>query len=172
MVNPVKQGQPDHYLFVIDTNIYTGNFEREMCAYITGQIGECDVGEENAELAKQEIPELVAQLEDLVELVTDEHGCARPVSIFPNPRYGNDGDGNHTLLTDDNREQFSWPAYYSVAIFFHSIPDSGLLDIMKERARNIATRGVGLKGYEQKVEIEGFRLLEQHTLYKEINLQL
>src|SRR3989338_2363944 len=170
MINPVKQGQPDHYLFVIDTNIYAGNFEREMCAYITGQIGECGVGKDNAEIAKKEISDVVAQLEDLVELAPDEHGCARPVSIFPNPRYGNDGHGNHALLTDKNREQFPWPAYYSVAIFFHSIPDSGLLNIMKERARKIASRRVGLKGFEEKIGIEGFRLLEQHTKYKESNL--
>jgi len=168
MVNPVKREQPDRYLFVVDTDSYAGNFEREMCAYITGQTGECGVGEENTELAKQEIPDVVAQLEDLVEWVLDEHGCARPVAIFPNPRYGNDGNGNHALLSDENKEQFPWPAYNSVAIFFHSIPDSGLLDVMKERARDIATRGVGL--YEQTVGIEGFRFLEQHTKYKELNL--
>ena len=168
MVNPIKQGQPEHYLFVIDTDTYAGNFEREMCAYVTGQIGECEVGKENAEIAKQEIPEVVAKLEDLVELVPDEHGCARPVSIFPNPRYGNDGHGDHSLLTDENKAKFQWPAYYSVAIYFHSIPDSVLLDIMKERARDIATRGVGLKGFEEKVGIEGFRLLEQHTTYNEV----
>ena len=63
MVNPKMQGQPDHYLFVIDTDIYAGNFERQMCAYITGQIGECEVGKENAELARQEIPNEVARLE-------------------------------------------------------------------------------------------------------------
>ena len=28
------------YLFVIDTDSYAGNFEREMCAYLTNQIGE------------------------------------------------------------------------------------------------------------------------------------
>ena len=24
------------YIFIIDTNMYAGNFEREMCAYLTG----------------------------------------------------------------------------------------------------------------------------------------
>src|SRR3989338_8211600 len=140
MVNPKMQGQPDHYLFVIDTDAYAGNFERQMCAYITGQIEECEVEEENAKIAKQEIPAVIAKLEDLIELVPDEHGYAKPFSIFPNPRYGNDGHGNHALLSDKNRDQFPWPAYYSVAIFFHSIPDSGLLNIMKERATNIAIK--------------------------------
>ena len=145
MVEPVKRGKPDHFLFVIDTDSYTGNFERELCAYVTGQIGECEVGKEQAQIAQREIPDVVAQLEDLIDQVPDEHGCHRPVSIFPNPRYGNDGQGNYSLLTPENQDRFHWPAYYSVAIYFHSIPDSGLLNIMKERAKIVATAGVGLK---------------------------
>ena len=162
----------DLYLFIIDTDTYAGDFERAMCAYVTGQIGDCGVGEENAELAKQEIPEVIAQLENLIEQVPDEHGCRRPVSIFPNPRYGNDGHGNYALLTDENREQFRWPAYYSVAIFFHSIPNSELLDVMKERTRNITQKGVGLKGYEQIVGIEGFEFLVQRTTYEAIDVKI
>ena len=34
------------YTIIIDTDEYSGNFEREMCAYCTGQVGECEVGEE------------------------------------------------------------------------------------------------------------------------------
>ncbi|MBU1976527.1 MAG: hypothetical protein KKA62_01075 [Nanoarchaeota archaeon] len=170
MENPVKQGQPDHYLFVIDTDTYAGNFERQMCAYVTGQIGECEVGKEQARLAKQEIPEVVAQLEELIKSVPDEHGCHRPVSIFPNPRYGNDGQGNQALLTAENREQFPGPAYNSVAIYFNSIPDSRLLDVMKERAKEIAAREIGLKKYELTIMIEGFRFLEQYTTYTKLNL--
>ena len=34
----------DSIAFVIDTKQYAGNFEREMCAHITGHIGECEVG--------------------------------------------------------------------------------------------------------------------------------
>ena len=162
--------QPENYLFVIDTDTYAGNFERQMCAYVTGQIGECEVGKEQAELAKQEIPDVVAQLEELTEHVPDEHGCHRPVSIHPNPRYGNDGHGKHALLTDENRKQFPYPAYNSVAIYFHSMPDSKTMEIMKQRARNIGTRGVGTEGFEHTVEVEGFRLLEKRTTYKELEI--
>jgi len=172
MADPDKLDRLDYYLFIIDIDTYAGNFERELCAYITGQIGECGVGKEQAKLASQEILDIVAQLEDLVERVPDEHGCHRPVSIFPNPRYGNDGNGNHALLTNENREQFPWPAYNSAAIYFHSIPNPKLLAVMKERAKYAALKGAGLKGFEEKVTIEGFRLLEQHTTYKEINLRL
>jgi hypothetical protein len=170
MVNPIKQESPDYYLFIIDTNKYAGNFEREMCAYITGQIGECEVGDEQAELAKKEIPEEVAQLEELVESIPDEHGCARPVAIFPNPRYGNNGYGGQKLLNDKNQEQFPFPAYNSIAIYFNSIPNSKLLDIMKKRAKEIGAKGIGTKKFEEQIEIEGFRLLEKRTTYKGLNL--
>ena len=170
MAETIKRGEPGHYLFVIDTDTYAGNFERELCAYMTGQIGECEAGKEQAQIAEKEIPLVVAQLEDLVEQVPDEHGCYRPVSIFPNPRYGNDGYGNHALLTDKNRDGFPWPAYYSVAIYFNSIPDNRLLSVMKTRAETIASAGIGLRGFEQTVRIEGFRFLEQHTTSRELDV--
>ena len=213
MADPDKLDRPDYYLFIIDTDTYAGDFERELCAYITGQIGECEVGKENAELARQEIPNEVARLEELIESVPDEHGCHRPVSIFPTPGWFNHGMGGHFRdgqedealihykqevekyqkevpgkyaehLRDGIRaecqrkideanaltEVQKHPAFMSVAIYFHTIPDRDLIDVMKQRVRDIATRGVGLKGYEQTVGIEGFRFLEQHTTYKELNL--
>lgn len=91
MVKLVKQGVPGHYLFVIDTDAYAGSFERQMCAYVTGQIGECGIGKEQAQIAQKEIPHVVAQLEDLVDQVPDDYGCHRPVSIFPTPRWFNHG---------------------------------------------------------------------------------
>lgn len=151
----------DYYLLVIDTNRYAGNFEREMCAYITGQIGDCAVGKKQAERAKQEIPQIISTLEDLIEQVPDDHGCRRPVSIFPNPRYGNDGHGKHAVLTAENKDKFSWPAYYSVAIYFHTLPQTEVLKILEERALKFAQQ-------EEHITIEGFRLLEKHTVYKEI----
>lgn len=213
MIPVTEQEQPDLYLFVIDTNRYAGNFEREMCAYVTGQIGECGVGKENAELAKQEIPDVVAKLEELIEMVPDEHGCARPVSIFPTQGWFNHGRGGHFRdgqeeealvhykqeteryykkapesyvehLREKKREESQqkideanaltavqkYHAYMSVAIYFHTVPDKDLIEVMKQRARDIATRGVGLKGHEQTVRIEGFRFLEKWTHYKELHL--
>ena len=94
-IEPIKRGEPDHYLFVIDTDAYAGGFERQMCAYVTGQIGECEVGKEQAQVAQREIPHVVAQLEDLIDQVPDEHGCHRPVSIFPTPGWFNHGMGGY-----------------------------------------------------------------------------
>ncbi len=158
MVIPTKRGQPEHYLFVIDTNQYAGSFERPMCAYMTGIIGECEVGNKEAEQAKKEIPTEIAVLEQLVEQVPDEHGCHRPVTILPNPRYGNDGKGKHQQLTDDNKNKFQWPAYYSVAIYFHTQPSLNEIKLLKERAQKFAVK--------EGITIEGFRFLEEYKTYR------
>ncbi len=211
IIDPVERGKPDHYLFVIDTDTYAGGFERQMCAYLTGQVGECGVGKENTKLAEQEIPEAVSRLEEMIKQIPDEHGCNRPVSIFPTLGWFNHGAGGHfrdgqeeEALVDYKKkikENFEkahesyikehhekvraesqqkideanaltkvkkFPAYMSVAIYFYEIPDKGLIDLMKQRAKDISTKGVGLKGYEDKVNVTGFRLLEQRTVYKEV----
>lgn len=77
---------------IIDTNQYAGNFEREMCAFVTGQYGGCGVGEGIAELARGEIQH-VAWWDRHVEMVEDLHGCAQPVAICPTPGWFNDGFG-------------------------------------------------------------------------------
>jgi hypothetical protein len=83
------------YIFVVDTEQYAGNFERAMCAYITGQVGQCTVGEECATTFEEEV-DLDENLFDLmVEQVPDEHGCHRPCSIYPTPGWFNNGLGQH-----------------------------------------------------------------------------
>ena len=42
-------------MLIIDTEQYSGNFEREMCAHITGQVGECNVGYDVAEEYSEKI---------------------------------------------------------------------------------------------------------------------
>ena len=78
-----------YFILCIDTNSYAGNFGREMCAYATGTVGDCEVGdrEATAYLDKYEEP-----LETLP--MPDEHGCYRPVAIQPTPGYVNDGVGH------------------------------------------------------------------------------
>lgn len=60
---------------IIKTDSYAGNFERELCAWLTGTIGECGVGKELVE------PDIEAMFENLMYQVTDDHGYYRPVSI-------------------------------------------------------------------------------------------
>jgi len=82
--------------FVIDTNMYAGNFEREMCAYMTGQLGECGVGEEEAAAFEEEFDEdLRERMDDLIGSECDDRGCTRPVKIYPSPNWFNHGHGGH-----------------------------------------------------------------------------
>ena len=63
------------YKVIIQTNKYAGNFEREMCAFITGHIGECEVGKKfmnNITESEQKI---------LGDIMHKGEGCLRPVDI-------------------------------------------------------------------------------------------
>jgi len=87
--------------FVIDTDSYAGGFERPLCAVITGQFGECGVGQEEAE-AFVSPPDI--NFEDLILQVPDEdNGCRRPVVIYPTPGYFNNGMGGHFKDGEDDK---------------------------------------------------------------------
>ena len=89
---------------VIDTDTYAGDFERELCAWTTGQVGECGVGEEYAF-------EYIAAKFTNVTSVADDNGCFRPASIFE------DSEG----------------VYNSVIIFFSTAPTQEQIDMIKHR---------------------------------------
>jgi len=98
------------YILVIDTDSYAGNFEREMTAYCTGEVGECGVGEEEAEIFQEETGEnFSAKIESRPD---EEDGCQRPCEIWKN------GAG----------------PYNSVAIFFSRKPSKKDVLFIKSRA--------------------------------------
>lgn len=147
------------YIFVIDTNKYSGNFERQMCAYCTGFYGECEVGKEYAKMFDKDF-----NIEDEyegdnifyenIEYKSDD-GCSRPCIVFNNPKYGNDGDGNHVLLTETNKDDYLYSAYNSVGILFFEKPTEKQIEIMKERALKFVDI------FDKTVKIEGFRLMKE-----------
>lgn len=83
---------------IVDTNKYSGNFEREMCAFATAQLGECEVGVEEID---ENHPYASWWEEHVVQV---EDGCWRPVAISPTPGFINDGMGGHYKDTPENRE--------------------------------------------------------------------
>jgi hypothetical protein len=87
------------FAFVIDTETYSGTFERELCAYATGTIGECEVGMEEARQFNESglDPNM---FREAVLQVPDEHCCQRPVSIRPTPGWFNNGMGGHFRYAD------------------------------------------------------------------------
>ena len=98
---------PSQWVFVIDTDAYAGNFEREMVAYCTGEVGDCGVGKESAELYRNQLglEEYEGSFADngtgpCVMRRADDHGCDRPAACWPNPNWVNDGVGNHYRVAD------------------------------------------------------------------------
>lgn len=83
---------PEHKAIIIDTEQYAGNFEREMCAYVTGQYGDCGVGRNIADSISDEIRHLAWWTDHIVQRA-DEHGTERPASISQTPGWFNNGMG-------------------------------------------------------------------------------
>ena len=86
--------------FVIDTDSYAGNFEREMCAYLTGVVGDCDVGKEFAGLYSKDTGEEEYRFLEYLGRRYDDHGCARPCSIYPTAGWVSVGH-DHAVLEKD-----------------------------------------------------------------------
>lgn len=63
------------FAIVIKTDTYAGNFEREMCAHLTGAVGDCEVGEEYVDDSIQKLFEVIIGNE------ADDNGCYRPVAL-------------------------------------------------------------------------------------------
>jgi hypothetical protein len=168
------------YVFCIDTDSYAGNFERPLAAACTGQIGDCEVGQDRAEKFEYLYPKEYQEFRMIIDPQSDEHGCARPVSIYPSPGFWNDGLGNeypdaewgqpHTIeayrkaivehKADHLDPQTAMPgrhaAYQSVAIFFHERPTDTQLAFMVDRAREFVP-----DRFEGSFKITGFRLVEE-----------
>ena len=132
----------DCIAFVIDTEQYAGNFEREMCAHLTGRIGDCEVGEELVD------PVLKEMFYNVVDM-PDDHACYRPTTCFP--------------LKDK-------PDNNAVAIFFdkNDPPTEEQITLMKERANEFQevfrTKGrMAEFNKDALITITGFRLIEFST---------
>jgi len=99
----------DCYGVIIDTDKYAGNFEREMCAYCTGRVGECGVG---AKYVDED--EDYSIFKETVIDVPCNHGCYRPVSIYSS--LDNKGSNN------------------SLCIFFESEPNKEHIEFISRKA--------------------------------------
>lgn len=176
------------FIFVVDTEQYSGNFERDLCGYITGTVGDCEVGDDMAAIFKEETG-YVDESPFHVAQVPDEHGCCRPCKIWPTPGWFNNGMGGHyqegqdqenQALEDRNKRyqeeaeknpKAGWnercqnpltkhPAYLSVAIFFMEKPSDDLIEMMIDRAKEFASK-LPTKFFKGPFTITGFRLLHK-----------
>lgn len=148
------------YVIIIDTDQYSGNFEREMCAYLTGQYGECGVGDDISESERDNIKNIDWWDENIIERY-DEHGCSRPVEIYPTPGLTNNGMGQNSVVTESN--PYKYPAYQSVGIFVQELPSQEIIEELKERVLNFSNFNKNRRSYNKDdIAITGIRILTEN----------
>ena len=137
----------DYWGLIIRTNKYAGNFERDLCAHCTGQIGECGVGGDYVTDKNSDF------FEDQIISISDEDGCSRPCSIW-------------------NLESES--DYTSVIIYFENKPTQEAIDIIRERCGTFLDAVRERDEYNFKnlegFEILWFKLLKSETIEEELDV--
>lgn len=130
----------DKWSFVVDTDSYAGNFDRELCAHVIGATPE---------------------LSDLRLVDPGDDGFHRaPCDLAPTPGWSNDGYGHAYRVS--RKHGFEHPAYNSVAIFLGRRPTDQELAQMLARARAFPNL---LKTYSWRCHpmILGCRLIRETT---------
>lgn len=158
----------EQWAIVIDTDSYSGNFEREMGAYITGT--ETIRGERFVEDIRKHYgfnPKVRGSYWDddernpfanLFENWPGEHGDEL-AHIWPTPGWGNNGKGEHvqlSTLTAAKAKKCRWPAYQSVIIRCCQRPTQKQIQVLKEWAFKFSERSKAPKP-EWKAEDQGTR---------------
>ena len=174
-------------ILVVDTDQYAGNFERQMVAYMTGRLGDCAVGEKEAEAFALEFPD--RDFESLVCSVPDEYGCWRPASIYESPYYWNDGlggswengrDFDDPEIMESYKKEWdlafpseamrfgTFPSYCSVACFLHEIPTVEEVDFLTRRAKEFASSFKKYDGAPYNITVRSVRIIKTKLLREEL----
>ena len=151
-------------IFVVDTNQYAGNFERELVAYMTGRLGDCNVGSEEALEFYQDMGlwgdksppvecwEDLRNPFDFIIPEADDHGCFRPATICPSP-------GPKPQL------------YNSVACFMSRCPNSEETKLLAERAYQFAEKTKRNPLLVEPIAILGFRIVNKTVVYQAVGFK-
>ena len=119
------------FIFVIRTNSYTGNFEREITGYSTG-VDDGTHGDEEAAVFYNEVDrEIGESLASKVYFASGDSSYERCCSIW----------------------SYQGFEYNDVAIFFHEIPTAEELNLISSRAKKY--------GAEHNIEIVGFAIISR-----------
>lgn len=81
-------------VLIIDTDNYSGNFERELCLFLTGQVGDADVGQG---FLTQPSPITYKNWwdENIVQVNDDDDNILTPVKMWETPGWFNNGMGKN-----------------------------------------------------------------------------
>ncbi len=129
----------DCFVFVIKTDCYAGNFERQMCGYLTGVVGDCGVGGQQQGEFDRVYPNR-RDFEEIIGSFPDDHGCHRPATIW--------GDESE-----------------DVGILFDEKPSPTQLDLMMDRAMEFAKMTDPCDGIKKHITIQGFTLYRYEVVH-------
>jgi hypothetical protein len=132
---------------IVNLNQYTGNYEREFCAFVTGATGQCGVGDDMAKLYVEDHPKgtRFCAMSDRTSGQPDDNGCWRPVSIC--------------------HDDVDAEPYDSLIIFFDTLPEPDELEVITARAKQFCEDRPDWKSYmgpvseAPKLVLKGIRLI-------------
>lgn len=154
-------------LVVIDTQTYAGNFERELCAWVTGMLGPSSVGEHYAKKAQAQM-EYQEWWEENIAWQEKELGTEvdYPATIWVTP-----GINNYGKLVKQGENPHPL-AYFSVAIFVEEFPPEAVLEEMIARVKDFCHNPyalceresiraeMGIQKMKHSLQFTGVRFLE------------
>ena len=143
----------DYYVFIIDTDSYSGNFERAMCGYLTGIQNESTSRTDKYVEAYKKEMNIAEPYEHNEHIIFMPGGYGEsPVEAFPTPGVFREHNGD------------KYPAYQSVGIFMDRKPTDEEIKILKERANKFQL----LDDSDETIKVLGFRLIQRITTEVEI----
>lgn len=167
----MSEQNTEEWWVIVDTDSYSGNFEREMASYITGYPqtrGEKLVKDIQSHYGFN--PKVYgSEWEDhpqnpwagLLEYSDGEYG-PELAHICPTPGYGNDGHGGSKKLTGGPEDKYyPYPSYQSVHMLYTERLSNEQLGLLKEWAEKF----VALKTRSGPSEILGVRLVKRTASY-------
>ena len=132
------------YLIIVRTDSYAGNFERELCAHLTGIVGDCEVGDDYVDENIESI------FEGNIKTPPDDNGTRRPVSL---------GGCSKTKEFNSN----------DAVIWFDSIPTEEQQAIIKEQAETFNEVHVSKYSRNKAIKIKSIILREVEVNINSIN---
>lgn len=156
----------EEYIVVVDTNSPAVNFYKEFCAFCTGFDHEALNTMEWSDAFYHDLGIKDDNVEDnpfynFILLKKDMMGDDSPCSVWLNKKYGCNASGEYALLSEENYDQYNFPAPLSVGFYFDSEPQAAHIAILKDRAEKFFG-----DWEKEKVNIEGMRLIV-HSKYGE-----
>lgn len=155
------------WAFVVDTDSYAGNFQRELCAYVIGARNDPSERDPYLKLFDRDCRLPLGDLSDarLVDPGDDDVHLA-PCDLAATPGWASDGRGKVRRSTPDKNRRYKHPAYNSVSIFLQRKPTEEELGELLKRSLEFPTLPK-FHSWDSRPRILGCRLIKADVLVQE-----